>query len=375
MQSIIIALLVILIVLVGALFIIFLKKKVNTKIEGVQKIDLELLKKDIDKESSNKTGELKDALINSEKQLTALLNEKFNKTSENLNTSDKQVKDFILNQTNSTRDKLEKSVEQLQEWLKKVNDHTLPISEMKEKVNKLNILLSQNNKAGKAGEYFLTRVFDNISSDSKFRNLLFLEQYTMIKKSENGKQLKVDLFIKGNGSNLVNIPIDAKFPFNAYEKLVNINPDTEDFKKIQNEFVRDCTNRKNEVKKYISIEDKTVYAIMFIPSESIFSYICGHTNLVDDAFKDKVIIAGPSTLMSIILSIENYMSLFNNISKYDKKVDILNKVIKYIDNYDEAMAKLFKSIEQLSESYSNVSKKEKTLKKEYERLINANELE
>ncbi|QGS52066.1 DNA recombination protein RmuC [Spiroplasma tabanidicola] len=379
MQTVIIVLLSIVIILISIFMIIFFTRKSNVKIEGVDKNDIEILKRDLELENekratnintllSNIISEQKNTITKSESDLKTFLSDISSKSDKNLNDTERQVRDFILKQANETKNKLDSSTTKLEEALKAINEKTIPISEVKEKVSRLDNLLSQNNKAGKAGEYMLERILSNIVNLKKSDNILYEAQYKMIKKTNDNKSLIVDLFIKGDSTKFINIPVDAKFPFNAFEKLSGLDLSSEEYKKYLNEFINDCKNRIKETEKYISEEDKTVYSVMFVPSEGIFSFLCEQTQLIDYAFKSKVIIAGPSTLTAIIYSIDNYMNLFEMISSYDKKIDILKKILKYIENYDEEMTKLFEIIKKLHDQYLEVMKKDNSLKKMYKNL-------
>jgi len=108
---------------------------------------------------------------------------------------------------------------------------------------------------------------------------------------------------------------------------------------------------------------------MFVPSEGVFSFINANSDLIDFAFKNKVIIAGPSTLVAILQSVDKYMELFDNIAQADKKIQMLDKTIKYLDNYDEQMEKFFNSVESLINNYENVKVKDKSLRSQYNKLI------
>ncbi|WP_250638298.1 DNA recombination protein RmuC [Spiroplasma clarkii] len=130
-----------------------------------------------------------------------------------------------------------------------------PIAEVKEKVNKLDVLLSQNNKTGKAGEYLLERIFDNIINTKGNDKIIFERQYTMKKVTDGGKGLTVDMFIKGDGSKYVNIPVDAKFPFNAYTELVNLTEGSQNYKAAE-------TNFKADVKKELRSVQNTLVMLI-----------------------------------------------------------------------------------------------------------------
>ncbi|QHX36766.1 DNA recombination protein RmuC [Spiroplasma sp. BIUS-1] len=378
METIIIVLLILLIVLVITMITIMLIKKNNIKVEGVDKKDLDLLQAQLSDLNNKSESQLKEyinnlnntsneKLNNFEKSLKEVIANNANKNIEDLSGLGNQVRTWIENQTKNTQDQLTTSNMEVRGLLNQVKEQSAPIFEVKEKVSKLDNLLSQNNKAGKAGEYLLERMLGNLTGTNKNNNLMYETQYKMNKK-DGEKSLIVDLFIKGDGSKFVNIPVDAKFPFNAYQSLMDYEVTSDEFKKKSTEFKSDVLNRVKETSKYVSEEDKTVYAIMFVPSEGVFSYINSMPDIIEKAFNSKVIIAGPSTLIAIVQSIDKYMSLFENINQYDKKIDDLGKVIKFIENYDEEMVKLFETIEKLNKQYQNLKTKEKSLMKKYDKV-------
>jgi DNA recombination protein RmuC len=204
MEIVLLALLIILIVLVAVLILIVVLRKNKTTVEGVDEKSLELLQTKLEMKNDNNANEIKTALLGS-----------FRQNDEKLNEVESKMKDWVNSKTRETQENLEKSSWELRQRLSDIALKTEPIGDVKNKVNHLDNLLSQNNKAGKAGEYMLERMLGNLAGNNRNDNILFERQYTMIKKTEDGKALRPDLFIKGNGSNFVNIPVDAKFPFNV----------------------------------------------------------------------------------------------------------------------------------------------------------------
>ncbi|WP_338969365.1 DNA recombination protein RmuC [Spiroplasma endosymbiont of Labia minor] len=353
----------VLVILAIVILILQLKKKADNSTDTTTKSDLNSLKMELTQNSSN----VKNDVIN---QLLTLRTE----SNEKINSVETQVKDYITTQLNDTQNKFNLSSNEIRNKIDDVSQKTVFIDNIKHKLDKLDNLLSQNNKAGKAGEYTLERMMANIAGNFKGKNLLFETQYTM-QKTIDSKSLRPDLFIKGNGDKFINIPIDAKMPFKEYLKLIEINEENnpDDYKNHKKAFETDVKKRIDETAKYVSAEDNVVYSIMFVPSESIFSFIIGQTDLIDMAFKKKVIIAGPTTLITIIESIDKYMSLFDNINNYEKKVEILDKTIKYLDNFNVELFNLETKFIALYNQFKEINTKEKSLKKQYDKLLKENE--
>ena len=117
---------------------------------------------------------------------------------------------------------------------------------------------------------------------------------------------KVDAVVKTkNGI----IPIDAKFPMENYVKAMNAT--TEDDKARQmHEFTKDVRKHLNSIaRKYILPGEGTVdFALMYIPSESIYYEIICNTDLQNTGIDQKVYMVSPNTfyyfLQTIMLALE-----------------------------------------------------------------------
>ncbi len=111
--------------------------------------------------------------------------------------------------------------------------------------------------------------------------------------------VKVDAAIK-TASGI--IPIDSKFSMENFKKMV------ED-RSFEKDFQKDIKDRIDEIsRKYILPDEGTVdFALMYVPSESVY-YEIVNSNLMDYAYKNRVMPVSPSTfyafLRSVLLSFE-----------------------------------------------------------------------
>ncbi|MCL2475426.1 MAG: DNA recombination protein RmuC [Chloroflexi bacterium] len=160
-------------------------------------------------------------------------------------------------------------------------------------------------------------------------------------KTQENFQSRPDYTFKLPQELIVNM--DVKFPFENYlnyEQCSDISF-KEDYKK---RFLKDVRNRVKEVtsREYINPAEHTVdYALVFIPSENIYSFINEHDpSIMDDALKMKIILCSPHTLYAVLsvmrAAVENFkmstrlgevLSLIedfkNQWRKYCEKMEIL----------------------------------------------------
>lgn len=104
------------------------------------------------------------------------------------------------------------------------------------------------------------------------------------------------------------IPIDAKFPYEDYERLV-IASEKGEVAAVESASVELERRIKNEAKrihdKYIEVPKTTDFAIMFLPTEALYAEIMRRPGLSAFVQKNfKITITGPSTLGAFLTSLQ-----------------------------------------------------------------------
>ncbi|MBW3538066.1 DNA recombination protein RmuC [Candidatus Parcubacteria bacterium] len=135
---------------------------------------------------------------------------------------------------------------------------------------------------------------------------------------------KVDAIVKTkNGL----IPIDAKFPMENFTRA--FAADNEDDKaKARHEFTKDVRKHLNSIaRKYILPAEGTVdFALMYVPSESIYYEIICNTDLQNTGIEQKVYMVSPNTfyyfLQTIMLALEG--------EKVEEKAKLVLQALKGI---------------------------------------------
>ena len=143
--------------------------------------------------------------------------------------------------------------------------------------------------------------------------MLAPNQYDANVRTKKGSSEPVEFAIKLPGrsedeSAFVYLPIDAKFPKDAYEHLIaayeNAVPDdietaTKNMETTIRKMAKDIRD------KYIDPPHTTDFAIMFLPFESIYAEVIRRSSLVDQLRDEyKITVAGPTTLMAILNSLQ-----------------------------------------------------------------------
>src|SRR3989344_3547770 len=116
---------------------------------------------------------------------------------------------------------------------------------------------------------------------------------------------RVDAAIKTDAGIL---PIDSKFPMESFQRLMKATDAEKD--STQKEFIRDVKKHVDAIsKKYILPNEGTMdFALMYVPSESVYYELVNTLTLMEYARRSRVYIVSPSTLyahlQTILLSFE-----------------------------------------------------------------------
>ncbi len=118
--------------------------------------------------------------------------------------------------------------------------------------------------------------------------------------------VKVDAAIK---TSVGIIPVDSKFPLENFRKMISTQNENER-KIFEKEFVKDVKKHIDDVaSKYILTEEGTIdYALMYLPSETIYYEVVNNSELFDYSGKKRVLPVSPTTfyayLRAILMSFE-----------------------------------------------------------------------
>jgi DNA recombination protein RmuC len=145
------------------------------------------------------------------------------------------------------------------------------------------------------------------------------------------------------------LPIDAKFPKEDYERLVDASERgdpfaVEDAAKSLEMRVR---GQAREIRdKYIQAPLTTDFALLYLPTEGLYAEILRRPGLVDSIQRDlRVVVVGPTTLAAVLnslqigfrtLAIEKHSSEVQKVlvavkSEFGKFGEVLDKVKKKLD--------------------------------------------
>ncbi|MDR1757028.1 MAG: DNA recombination protein RmuC [Culturomica sp.] len=170
-------------------------------------------------------------------------------------------------------------------------------------VGGLKKVLSNVKMRGNIGEIQLEMLLEQV---------LAPEQYDANVKTKKGSDTLVEFAVKLPGKEGANpcvyLPIDAKFPKDAYEQLLEAyeSDDPARIEAASKNIESTIKTMGKEIReKYLDPPFTTDFGIMFLPFESIYAEVVRRSQLMEQLQRDyKVIVTGPTTLAAILNSLQ-----------------------------------------------------------------------
>ena len=251
-----------------------------------------------------------------------------------------------MQQSNAAQlDAIKKTVdEKLQDTLdKKLNDSFKIVSERLEQVYKglgeMQTLASSVGDIKKVLSNVKTRgVLGELQLGAILEQILSPDQYAANVITHSGSRDFVEYAIKlpGDDSGHVWLPIDAKFPADAYTQLLDAY-DTGDGNAVEQALKQLKTRVKGFAKdiqtKYIAPPETTEFAIMFVPFEGLYAELV-KAGMVDTLQNEyRVCIAGPTTMGALLNSIQMGFKTLAIQKRSNEVWKVLNAVKTEFDSF------------------------------------------
>lgn len=236
--------------------------------------------------------------------LTKLQNEKFVELTKSTEENLEKMRVTVDEKLQSTLERrISESFKVVSERLEQVHKGLGEMQSLAAGVGDLKKVLSNTKTRGVLGEVQLERILEQFLSP---------EQYEKNVITKKGSRETVEFAIKLPGKDYDNktvyLPLDAKFPLEVYNKLL-------DAYDLQNQAQIDAASKNLErfIKKsakdirdkYIDPPNTTDFGLMFLPTEGIYAEVLKNQSLVEFVQREyNINITGPTTLVALLNSLQ-----------------------------------------------------------------------
>ncbi len=197
---------------------------------------------------------------------------------------------------------------------------------VQEATQRLNQILGRGDQRGHWGEIQLANVLE---ASSLRRGIDFDLQVT--ETTDEGRRQRPDCVV--NLPNGHRVAIDAKFPFDAFEAAVRADDEGERARLFAEhaDALRKHVKALKDRAYWEQVEPAPEFVVCFVPSDAAITAAFGaDADLLRDAARDRVLIAGPTNLLSLLWSVaamlQQHQALVNTEEILRQSQDIVNRI-------------------------------------------------
>jgi DNA recombination protein RmuC len=221
-------------------------------------------------------------------------------------------------------------------------------------VGDLKKVLSNVRMRGAWGEVSLGSLLDQV---------LTIDQYERNVEVKPGSNQRVEYAIRLPGGDDDDaplwLPIDAKFPNDDYERLVDAS-DRGDVEAVEAASkaveMRIRTSAKEICEKYVHPPHSTDFAVLFLPTEGLFAEIIRRPGLVDALQREyRIVVTGPTTLMALLNSLRMGFRTLAIQKRSSEVWQVLAAVKTEFGKYGEVLDKVQQKLHEASNTIDKVS--------------------
>ena len=280
-----------------------------------------------------------DMLIQIDSRVTQMQENNNKKLDEMKNTVDEKLQKTL-------EDKVSQSFKLVSERLEQVYKGLGEMQNLASGVGDLKKVLTNVKSRGILGEIQLGAILEQILSPDQYET-------DIATKPQSTNVVEFAVKLPGDENGVVLLPIDSKFPGDAYSNLIEAY-DIGDPAKIDvcvKELVRMIKLCAKDIhEKYIYPPYTTDFGIMFLPFEGLYSEVVRRGLIEELQEKYKIVIAGPTTMAALLNSLQMGFKTLAIQKRSSEVWKVLGAVKTEFDNFASVLSDTQKRLEQANNS-------------------------
>lgn len=280
-------------------------------------------------------------------------------------TTDSRLKEISGQVEKRLAEGFEKTTEtftRVLEHLSRIDEAQKKITELSGNVVSLQEVLTDKRSRGAFGEVQLAGLVRNLMPEESF-----VLQHTL----SNGTRVDCMLFLPDPTGN---VPIDAKFPLDSYQRMMDNDAPDNDRLQARRQFRQDIRKHIRDIaQKYLIPGETADGAVLFLPAEAVFAEIHAHfADLVEEAQRQHVWLVSPTTLMAVLTTARAVMKDVAT----RKQVHIIQEHLRYLSkDFGRFQARMDKLAGHIRMAHEDVQQVNTSAKKISSRFVKIEKVE
>jgi DNA recombination protein RmuC len=262
--------------------------------------------------------------------------------------------------------RLSESFKQVSERLEAVHKGLGEMRSLANGVGDLKKVLTNVKTRGTWGEIQLGELLEQVMTpDQIARNVAV--------KRGSAERVDFAIVLPGRGAEDedVLLPIDAKFPMEDYQRLVDAQETGDPLAAAEAGKQLDA-RIKSEARsirdKYLNPPRTTDFAILFLPTEGLYAEVLRRAGLADLQRDHRIVLAGPTTLAALLNSLQMGFRTLAIQKRSSEVWTLLGAVKTNFGQFTGLLDKVNTKLQQASNTIEDATKKSRTIEKKLNRV-------
>ncbi len=290
-----------------------------------------------------------------EERLTTMQSENAKKLDEMRRTVDEQLQGTLEKRLGESFKLVSERLEQVHKGLGEMQNLATGVGDLKR-------MLTNVKSRGGWGEAQLAKLLEDA---------LTREQYDVNVATRPGSNDRVEFAVRlpgrGDGESVVHLPIDAKFPKEDYERLLDAaeRADADGMEAAGKALEARIKDEAWDIsEKYLEPPHTTDVAILFVPSEGLYAEVLRRPGLVGSLQRDcRTMVAGPTTLWAILNSLQMGFRTLAIEQRSSEVWAVLGAVKTEFGKFGDVLSKVKRKLDLASDEIDRASTRTRAISK------------
>jgi len=215
-------------------------------------------------------------------------------------------------------------------------------------------------------------MWGEIQLGTLLEQILAPEQFDQNVETRSGTAQRVEYAIRLPGrdedqTQFVWLPIDAKFPLEDYQRLVEAadRADAEGIDAAARQIEQQMRACARDIRdKYLSPPQTTDFAIMFLPCEGLYAEVLRRAGLVESLLREyRVVVAGPTTLAALLNSLQVGFRTLAIQRRASEVWELLAAIKAEFGRFGEALNRVQKKLQEASSAAEAASTRTRVIER------------
>ena len=291
-------------------------------------------------------------------QLVSLRNENQDKLEQMRLTVDEKLNVSLQSRLNQSFEIINKRLQEVYEGLGEMKSLASGVGDLKR-------VLTNVKTRGVWGEVQLGALLEQMLAPNQYKQ-------NVMTKPNSQERVDFAVILPGKDDKDILLPIDAKFPIEDYQRLVEA---TEKADLTQIELCSKAIEKrvKEEAKKirdkYINLPHTTDFAVLYLAIEGLYAEVLKKAGFVEQIQREyKIIICGPTTLSALLNSLQLGFKTLSIEKRSSEIWTLLGSFKQEFSKFVDLLSKTQKKLDEASNTIEFATKKSKTIERKLNKV-------